>query len=134
MAVEIQKTLCGGAKPENLTESTCFYLKFSRVYVFCSNFSRVRMFCDDDHLKLVPESTRPGGFPSRTIVDNLTKNSKVNIYYSNERFDICHYKQYHPWHQLNQRVGHYILSEFPCYDTEQEVIQSVTKCYLNINV
>ena len=34
------------------------------------------MFCNDDHSKLVPESTRPGGFPSLTIVDSLTE--KVN--------------------------------------------------------
>ena len=58
MAVEIQKTLCGGRKTENLIESTCFYLKISRVHVFCSNFSRVRMFCDDDHSKLVGGSLR----------------------------------------------------------------------------
>ena len=64
MAVEIQKLLCGGKKTENLIESTCFDLKNSQVYVFCSNFSQVRMFCDDDHSKLVPESTQPGGFPS----------------------------------------------------------------------
>ena len=59
----------------------CFYLKIIRVYIFCSIYSWVRMFCDDDRSKLVPESTQPGGFPSWTIVDNLTKNSKVKIYY-----------------------------------------------------
>ena len=72
MAVEIPKTLCGGRKTENLIESTCFYLKISRVHVFnlkisrvnvfCLNFSRSCMFCDDNHSKLVPESTRPRGF------------------------------------------------------------------------
>ena len=64
VAVEIQKTLCGDRNTENLIESTCFYLKISRVHVFCSNFSRIRMFCDDDHSRLVQESTRPEGFPS----------------------------------------------------------------------
>ena len=44
MAVEIQKTLCGDRNAENLIESacchqyliesTCFYLKFSRVHIF----------------------------------------------------------------------------------------------------
>ena len=34
------------------------------------------MFCDEDCLKLVPESTQPGGFPSSTIVKNLTKTKK----------------------------------------------------------
>ena len=48
-----------------------FCSNFSRVHMFCSNFSRVRMFCDDDHSKLEQESTRPGGFPSWTMVDNL---------------------------------------------------------------
>ena len=38
--VEIQKSLCGGRKTENLIESTCFDLKISRVHVLCSNFSR----------------------------------------------------------------------------------------------
>ena len=52
--VEIHKSLCGGRKTENLIESTCFDLKISRVH----------MFCDDDRSKLVPVSTRPGGFPS----------------------------------------------------------------------
>ena len=65
VAVEIQKTLCwGGRKTKNFVEPTYFNLKISRVHVFCSNFSRVRMFCDDDRSNLVPESTRPVGFPS----------------------------------------------------------------------
>ena len=64
MAVEIQKSLCGGRKIENLIESTCFHLKICQVHVFCSNFSRVRMFCDDDHLKLIPEYMQPGIFSS----------------------------------------------------------------------
>ena len=34
------------------------------------------MFCDGDHSKLVPEYTQPGGFPSWTIVNNITKNLK----------------------------------------------------------
>ena len=79
MAVGIHKTLCGGRNAGNLIEFTCFHLNISRVHVFCSNFSRIRKFCDDDHSKLVPESTWPGGFPSWTIVDNITKNSKVKI-------------------------------------------------------
>ena len=58
MAVEIQKSLCGGKK-KNLIEPGCFYLKISRVHVFCSNFSQVCMFCNGDSSKLVPESTRP---------------------------------------------------------------------------
>ena len=74
--VKIQKTLCGVIKTENLIKSTCFYPKTSRVHVFCSNFSRVRIFCDEDHLKVVPESNRPGIFPSRTIVDNLHRQLK----------------------------------------------------------
>ena len=55
----------------------CFYLKIIRVHVFCSNFSRVFMSCDDNHLKSVPESTRPGIFLSWTIVDNLHKKLKI---------------------------------------------------------
>ena len=63
--------------------------------MFCSNFSRVRMFCDDDHSKLVSESTRPGVFLGWLIADNLHKklksedlllkrklNSKPIIYYT----------------------------------------------------
>ena len=64
MAVEIKKSLSRSRKTENLIDSTFFHLKISRVHVFCLDFSRNRMFCDDDHLKLVPESTQPGGFPS----------------------------------------------------------------------
>ena len=36
LAVEIQKSLCGGRKTENLIESTCFYLKTSLVNVLLS--------------------------------------------------------------------------------------------------
>ena len=39
------------------------------------------MFGDDNHSELVPESTQSGGFLTWTIVDNLTKNSKVDISY-----------------------------------------------------
>ena len=56
MAVEIQKSLCGGRKTENLIEYTCFYLKSSRFHVFCSNLSRFHMFLDADNSKLLPES------------------------------------------------------------------------------
>ena len=76
MAVEIQNSLCGGRKKENLIEFKCIYLKISRVHVFLSNFSRFHMFCNDNRLKLVPESTRTGGFPSWTIVDNLHEKVK----------------------------------------------------------
>ena len=76
MAVEIQETLCGGKKTENLLNSTCFSLKTSQVHVFCSDFSSVHMFFDDDQSKLEPESTQPAFFPSRMIVDNLTKTQK----------------------------------------------------------
>ena len=31
----VQKLLCGGRKTENLIEPMCFYLKISRVHVFC---------------------------------------------------------------------------------------------------
>ena len=51
--VEIQKTHCGGINTDNLINSTCFYLKISRVHMFCSKFSQFRIFCDDNHLKLV---------------------------------------------------------------------------------
>ena len=91
MAVEIQKSLCGVRKTENLIESTCFYLKSSQFHafylktsifhVFCSNFNPVRMFYDEYHSRLAPESTRPRSSPSQKIVDNLTKNSKAKIYY-----------------------------------------------------
>ena len=64
VAVEIQKTLCGGINTENLIESICLYLKISQFHVFCLNFSRVFMFCNDECSELVPESTRPGGVPS----------------------------------------------------------------------
>ena len=56
MGVEIQKVICVGISTENLIDSMCFYLKFSQVNVSISNFSEVCMFCDDDGLKLVPES------------------------------------------------------------------------------
>ena len=59
----------------------CFYLKVSRVHVFSSDFIRVCMLCDEDRSTLVSKSTRPGGFPSQTIIDNLTKYSKLKIYY-----------------------------------------------------
>ena len=49
MDVEIQKSLCGVIKIDILIESKCFYLKISRVHVFCLNFSQVCMFCNDDH-------------------------------------------------------------------------------------
>ena len=57
MAVEIQKSLCGGRKTENLIESASFHLKISQFHVFCSDFRQVHMFCNDNHSKLVPEST-----------------------------------------------------------------------------
>ena len=63
MAVEIQKTLCGGINIENLIDSMCFDLKISRSHMFSSDFSPVRMFCNYDCLKLEPESTRTGVFP-----------------------------------------------------------------------
>ena len=81
VGVGIQKMLCVGRNAENIIKPTYFYLKVSRVNVSSSNFSQVCMFCDADRSKLVPESMRPGGFPGGTIVDNLTKNQKVNIYY-----------------------------------------------------
>ena len=56
MGVVIHKALCVSRNAENLMESTYFYLKVSQVNVSCSNFSQVCMFCDDDGLKLVPES------------------------------------------------------------------------------
>ena len=62
MAVEIQKSLCGGRKTENLIESASFHLKISQFHVFCSDFRQVHMFCNDNHSKLVPESTQPRGF------------------------------------------------------------------------
>ena len=47
MAVEIQKTLCGGINTDNLIKFTCFYLQI--VESMCFNFfSRARMFCNDD--------------------------------------------------------------------------------------
>ena len=64
IVVEIQKALYGGRKIDDLNESMCFYLKISRVHMFCSNFSQVRMFYDDNHSKLVPEYRQPGGFLS----------------------------------------------------------------------
>ena len=63
-----------------------FDLKIIWVHVFFLNFSQVCIFCGDNNSKLLPESTQPGSFPSWTIVDNLAKNSKFNIYYYNERF------------------------------------------------
>ena len=60
LSVEIKKTHCGVRNIENLIESKYFYLNISRVQVIFSKFCRVRMFCDDDRLKLVPESTRSG--------------------------------------------------------------------------
>ena len=62
MAVEIQKTLCGGRKTENLIESMCFYLKISGVRVFCLDLSRFHMLCGENNSKLVLESMQPGGF------------------------------------------------------------------------
>ena len=60
------KTKSGGRNKEvalwdiktvNLIESTCFYLKISRVHVFCSDFSQVCMFCNENHSKLVSDFT-----------------------------------------------------------------------------
>ena len=73
-ALEINNLLYGDIKTYNLIKSTCFYLKISRVQVFCSKFSQVRMFCDGNRSKLVPEYTCPGSYPSLMIVNNLTKN------------------------------------------------------------
>ena len=50
----------GGRNIESLIYSLCFCLKISRVYVFCLVCSQVRMLCDEDHSKLVPESTYSG--------------------------------------------------------------------------
>ena len=85
----MKKFLCGGIKTDNLIMSTFFYLnncwvrvllsKVSWFHVFSLNFSRVHMFYDDNPLKLVPESTQPGGVLSWMIVKNLRKNPKVNI-------------------------------------------------------
>ena len=50
-----------------------FYLKSSRVHVFCLGFSQVCIFFDEDCSRLVPEPTQPGGFLSLMIVDKLTK-------------------------------------------------------------
>ena len=94
VAVKIQKTLCGGRSTENLIESTCFYLKISRVHVFCSNFSQVCMFCVGDCSKLAPESTQARGFPSWTIVNHLPKNQKwtLNIRIKGRVYGIGIYK------------------------------------------
>ena len=73
---------------QNLIESRFFYLKISWVHVFCSNFSQVCMFCDDNFSQLVSESTQPGGVLNWTIVDNLTKNPKVETYYYIERYKL----------------------------------------------
>ena len=62
MAVAIQKTLCGGRNTDNLIESTCFYLKISRVH----------MFCDDD-------LRDPGFFRVERLSITCTRNQKVNI-------------------------------------------------------
>ena len=62
LALEIQKSLYGDKKIENLINSTCFYPRVSWVHVFCSKFSRVHMFFHDTHSKLVPESMQPGVF------------------------------------------------------------------------
>ena len=61
VAVEIQKTLCGGRNTYNFIKSTCFYIKISPVHMFVSNYSQVCIFCDDEHLKLVTESVQPVG-------------------------------------------------------------------------
>ena len=79
MAVEIQKTLCGGRNTDNLIESTCFYLKISGVHVFCSKFSQVRMFCNDDRSKLVPGFTRNGFSQVERLSITCTKKSKVKF-------------------------------------------------------
>ena len=89
----IQEFLCGVRQTYNSIESTCFYpnlskstfiyLKISRVHFFGSKFSQVRMFCDDDCSTLVLESSQTGDFLSRMILDNLTKNQILIIYYQN---------------------------------------------------
>ena len=43
VGVEIQKMLCEGRNTDNLIESICFYLKISRVHMFCLNCIRVWM-------------------------------------------------------------------------------------------
>ena len=37
-----------------------FYLKYSRVHVFCSDFNQVCMFYNEDNSKFVPEYTHSG--------------------------------------------------------------------------
>ena len=76
VAVEIQKTLCEGRNKENLIESTCFYLRTSRVQVFFPNCSQVRMFCDNECSKLAPGYTQSMEGTSWTIFDNLHEKIK----------------------------------------------------------
>ena len=66
----------GGRNTDILIKSEFFYLKSSQVRVFCSNFSRFRMFWNDDHSKLVPESTHSGVSHEFYIVRNLHENPR----------------------------------------------------------
>ena len=77
MAVEIQKTLCGGRNTENLIKSTCFYLKNSQVDMFCLNFSQLHIFCDNNRSKLVLVSTHSGVWQSCTLLNTLHEKSKI---------------------------------------------------------
>ena len=62
MVVKIQRSLCGGTNIDNLFEFTGFLSKQLLIQRFYLNFSQVRIFCNDDHSKLVPESTQPEFF------------------------------------------------------------------------
>ena len=97
------KSLCLGRKKENLIEPKCFYLKISRVHVFCLNFSWVYMFCDGNCFKWVPVYYR----------------CTINI--ATASYQYLSYLFYRKIH-----LPRFIL----CYCTSIYVINTILSCYI----
>ena len=74
-AVETQKMICGGRKIENLIESTCFYLEYSQVHMFCSSFSQVNVFAITIFWNQY-QSIQIPGFPELYIVKQPAQKNK----------------------------------------------------------
>ena len=89
----------------------CFYLKMNWIHMSCPNFSWVRIFCDGNHSKLVPESTRPGGFPSWIIVYNLHKKLKSEDLLFKKRYVVLNVILYSAGYNLFYMVWWIIYSQ-----------------------
>ena len=78
VAVEIQKTLCEGRNIENLIKSTCFISKLVKSTCFVWILVESACFAMTIVMNYY-QSLRILEFPDLYIVENLTKNQKVNI-------------------------------------------------------